>query len=138
MNCNYFNSIGDGSVYEWQENGTVTPPYPGVMVNVEEPEIPGPANASALTLKCNYFDTDCLDPIFAVENKDMNNTLDATLNFWGAVDGPDSDPLLGLVQDPITGYIANGRGCSIVNNGQVMFDPWLGVHALISTASLLL
>ena len=60
------------------------------------------------------------------------NPLDATFNYWGTVDGPNSDPILGPVQDPVTGYVADGRGCEIVNWGQVMFDPWLGVHAFIS------
>jgi PKD repeat protein len=102
-------------------------PHPGVMVEVAES-----ANASHITLKCNYFDNDCHKPIFAVENRDPNYPLDATLNYWGRVDGPNSDPFRGPVQDPITGFVANGNGCEILKNQTVMFDPWLGVHAFIS------
>jgi PKD repeat protein len=66
-------------------------------------------------------------------NKDLEHVLNATYNYWGKVDGPNSDPILGDVIDPATGYLADGRGCEIANWGLVMFDPWLGIHANINT-----
>jgi PKD repeat protein len=130
VNCNYFRGIGDNSTYDVWANA-LNAPYPGVMFKVEEPNVPGAGNASAVTLKCNYFDNECINTTYAVENADTENILDATLNYWGQVDGPDSDPIRGPVQDPVTGQIADQRGANIVLNGPVMFDPWLGVHAEI-------
>jgi PKD repeat protein len=126
INCNYFTGIGDNTTYDVLSDPFLAP-HPGVMVEVGEE-----ANATHVTLKCNFFDNDCYKPIFAVENRDSDYPLDATLNYWGKVDGPNSDPFRGDVQDPNTGHIANGRGCEILKNQTVMFDPWIGVHALIS------
>ncbi len=128
INCNYFNDIGVGTDYDvW--NNTAEAPYPGIMLTVDEAEIPGPANADLVTLKCNYFDPGCYKPAYAVINKDLENPLNAAHNYWGAPDGPNSDPYNGYVQDPISGYTANGLGAEIVNYGQVIFDPWLGISA---------
>ena len=125
VNCNYFSEIGDGSIYD-VFNDTAAP-YPGVMFTVDEAPIPGPANASAVTLSCNYFDAGFTTPRpYAVVNKDLAHPLDATNNYWGSPRGPG-----GNVQDPIKGTIAKGYGARIVDIGSVMFDQWLGIHANI-------
>ena len=129
VNCNYFRGIGDSSVYDvWADPASA--PYPGVMFTVDTYGIIA-ADPTEITLKCNYFDPECYNDIYAVINKDLRSPLDATHNYWGRVDGPSDDPINPGVTDPMTGYMANGRGCSILNYGQVMFDPWLGVHANI-------
>jgi len=125
INCNYFREIGDGSIYD-VFNNTAKAPYPGVMFTIDEAPIPGPANASVVNLKCNYFDPDCMEPVWAVINKDLDHPLDATMNYWGSPKGPN-----GGVQDPVTGYIADGFGAHIVDFGPVLFDAWLGIHANI-------
>jgi PKD repeat protein len=126
INCNYFREVNDNSTYNVWANPTAYP-LPGVMVMVQEPDMIGPANASAVTMKCNFFDPDCMEPVYAVGNKDTNFDLDATLNYWGTPNGPN-----GGMQDPITGDIADGFGAHIAPFESVMFAPWLGVHADIT------
>jgi len=50
--------------------------------------------------------------------RDIQNPLDATLNWWGHPSGPG-----GGVTDPQTGTLAQGSGDSISKN--ICFDPWL-------------
>ena len=127
--CNYLVEIGDGSEYDvW--NDTFAAPFPGVMLTIDE-TVPGAGDgdASNVTVTCNYFDPDCHTLIYAIINKDPSATLDATYNFYGVPNGPG-----GGVQDPMTGYFADGYGSDIAG-GLVHFDPWLGVHAEATASS---
>jgi PGF-CTERM protein len=49
---------------------------------------------------------------------DVNATIEATGNWWGAASGPG-----GNVDDPMTGTTADGDGDNVSRN--VTFDPWL-------------
>lgn len=48
--------------------------------------------------------------------------LNATHNWWGDASGP-SSPTTSIVEDPVTGTVANGSGDAV--SGSIHFDPWL-------------
>ena len=64
--------IGDGSVFPWNLTTVISgnAPYPGVMVSIDMYE-QQPADASEITMECNYFDGECLNWAYAVVNKDL-------------------------------------------------------------------
>jgi parallel beta-helix repeat protein len=63
--------------------------------------------------------------------------INATYNWWGAVNGPDSHmPVLGYMDDPITETEANGDGDYIHSGDEMIdenihFDPWLGFGRML-------
>ncbi len=72
----------------------------------------------------NYLGVPCSMNI-GVWNQ-VNNMVNAILNWWGEDDGPGS-PNSGYTYDAITGRIADGNGDDVI--GIVHFDPWWGVEA---------
>lgn len=110
---NYFARIGnDPEAYNAA--------YPGVMVTIE-----GGMNASLVKVRYNIFDPDCSTPAYALINKDTQNILDATNNFFGYPNGPGGD-----VADSVNGEIAEGYGAHIIDAGPVHFAPWIGLKSM--------
>jgi PKD repeat protein len=74
------------------------------------------------TLLCNKFNKDCNPNAIGVIAQG-DSVVNARLNWWGRPDGPNG----GIMND---GKIANGQGVQITGN--VLVEPWLGVHAEIA------
>ncbi len=73
-------------------------------------------------IECNKFRKDCVADAIGVQA--LGNALvDAPMNWWGAVDGPQGGLLDG-------GQLAKGFGVNVF--GDVMVEPWIGVHAIIA------
>ncbi len=72
-------------------------------------------------LECNKFRRDCIADAIGVQALG-STVVDAECNWWGAMDGPNG----GIMDD---GKTADGNG--VKNIGQVMVEPWIGIHAEI-------
>jgi PKD repeat protein len=71
--------------------------------------------------ECNKFRKDCVADAVGIV-AEGTSLVTAELNWWGRMDGPDG----GLMDDGI----ASGFGVFVL--GDVMVEPWIGIHAEIA------
>jgi parallel beta-helix repeat protein len=60
--------------------------------------------------------------------------LNATYNWWGAVNGPGSAEDRQTMQDPVTGWWASGNGDWLYGGSEydnIHFDPWVGIGRML-------
>jgi len=77
----------------------------------------------------NYIGSSCGDNV-GVWNQ-IDQPVNATLNWWGSPDGPNS-PQNEDSHDYYSQRIADGVGSKVIGN--LSFDPWAGVDALITVS----
>jgi len=80
------------------------------------------AGVTGTTLEWNKFRRDCITDAIGVQALG-STVVEAEHNWWGEPDGPSG----GIMDD---GKTAAGLG--VKNIGQVMVEPWIGIHAEIA------